>query len=66
MNIEDEKIEVPSETPVLQETPKPKKEKAVRVRKPNPWVNHVRSIAQKEGISYKQALSKAKATYKKE
>ena len=31
----------------------------------NPWVKHVKAYAATNGISYKEALSKAKASYKK-
>ena len=74
---EDEKIDVPTPSPILEEkvetdtnvktTPSKKKvvEKKVRTRKPNAWVQHVRDIAKKEGLTYKQAMSKAKSTYKK-
>jgi len=75
---EDEKIDVPPKaSPILEEkvdtetnvktVPSRKKvaEKKVRTRKPNAWVQHVRDIAKKEGITYKQAMSKAKSTYKK-
>jgi len=54
----DTEIEDVPEPPVI-ESPK----KKVKVRKANPWVQHVKAIALKEGITYKQALSKAKATY---
>ena len=31
----------------------------------NKWVDHVKAVASKNGITYKEALSKAKASYKK-
>jgi len=74
---EDEKIDVPTPRPIMDEkvetdtnvktTPSKKKvvEKKVKTRKPNAWVQHVRDIAKKEGLTYKQAMSKAKSTYKK-
>jgi hypothetical protein len=35
------------------------------VRKPSPWIEHVRSYAKQHNISYKDAMSAAKASYKK-
>ena len=34
-------------------------------RKPSAWIAHVKSYASEHGIPYKEAMSKAKATYKK-
>ena len=34
-------------------------------RRPSAWISHVKAYASEHGISYKEALSKAKATYKK-
>ena len=34
-------------------------------RKPSAWIAHVKSYAAENGIPYKEAMSKAKATYKK-
>ena len=31
----------------------------------NPWIGHVKSVARQKGISYKEALKVASATYKK-
>ena len=31
----------------------------------NSWINHVKSYAEKNGISYKEALSNASKTYRK-
>lgn len=31
----------------------------------NPWVQHVKAYAKQHGCSYKEALKKAKETYKK-
>ena len=42
---------------------KEKKEK--KARKPSRWVEHVKAYAKEHGVSYKEAMSKAKATYKK-
>ena len=60
----DTEIDVP-------EPPKLKREKTVKVdkvlknRKSNKWVDHVRSVSESKGISYKEALKEAKATYNK-
>jgi hypothetical protein len=35
-------------------------------KKQNNWIDHVKATATKDGISYRQALSVAKATYKKD
>lgn len=37
-------------------TPKPE-------RKENPWVSHCKKYASEKGVSYKQAVSEAKASY---
>lgn len=45
-----------------------KKEPKVKVgggKPPNAWVSHVKSFAKEHGMSYKDALSKAKSSYKK-
>ena len=34
-------------------------------KKASAWVDHVKAVQKKEGISYKAAMSKASATYKK-
>jgi hypothetical protein len=34
-------------------------------RKPSAWITHVKAYAKEHGCSYKEALSRAKATYKK-
>ena len=78
----DEKIDVPQEPPMMPElapasapapAPTPevasKKKRVVKPkgeRKANTWVSHVRNISKAEGISYKQAMGKAKESYKKE
>ena len=31
----------------------------------NPWITHVQNFAKKNKISYKEAISKARASYKK-
>jgi hypothetical protein len=36
-----------------------------KTRKPSAWINHVKAYASKHGVSYKQAMSEAKATYKR-
>lgn len=55
-------------------TSKTKAEKQVRLLrgveagwKPsaNPWIGHVKSVARAKGISYREALKVASATYKK-
>jgi len=46
------------EVAAVVEAPKPKK-------KASAWVDHVKAVQKKEGISYKAAMSKASATYKK-
>lgn len=57
---------VPDLTP-----PKLKREKTLKVdkvlktRKSNKWVAHVRSVSEAKGISYKEALKEAKASYNK-
>jgi hypothetical protein len=35
-------------------------------KKSNNWIDHVKATATKDGISYRQALSIAKNTYKKD
>lgn len=30
----------------------------------NPWIAHVKAYQKKHGVSYKEAMSKAKSTYK--
>jgi hypothetical protein len=35
------------------------------VRKPSPWIEHVKAYAKKHNVSYKEALSKASLSYKK-
>jgi len=47
-----------AEVAAVVEAPKPKK-------KASAWVDHVKAVQKKEGISYKAAMSKASATYKK-
>jgi hypothetical protein len=44
-----------------------KKEMSVdsKKRAMNPWVLHVKAVAKQKGISYREALKVAKATYKK-
>jgi hypothetical protein len=34
-------------------------------RKPSPWIAHVKAYAAQHGLSYKDAMSQAKASYKK-
>lgn len=34
-------------------------------RQPSPWIQHVKAVAAQHGISYKEAMSKAKETYRK-
>lgn len=36
-----------------------------KARSPNKWVMHVKSVSREKGISYKEALKVARATYKK-
>lgn len=54
----------PMSPPVLERQPtnkiigKPKKK--------NDWIDHVKSYADKHGISYRESLSQSKASYKKD
>jgi hypothetical protein len=34
-------------------------------RKPSPWIAHVKAYAAQHGLSYKEAMSQAKSTYKR-
>jgi hypothetical protein len=34
-------------------------------RKPSPWIAHVKAYAAEHGLSYKEAMSQAKSTYRK-
>jgi hypothetical protein len=34
-------------------------------RKPSPWILHVKTFAAEHGLSYKEAMTQAKASYKK-
>ena len=42
--------------------PKPR---ATGYGRPNPWIQHIKDTQSKHGVSYKEAMSLAKATYKK-
>ena len=42
-----------------------KEVKMTKVKKPNTWIHHVKSVAEKEGISYREALKVGKESYKK-
>jgi hypothetical protein len=54
---ENEKIEVPKEAP--KEAPK-------KSKKSNPWMVHLKKVrASNKGMSLKEAMKKAKETYKK-
>lgn len=44
---------------------KRKLKKAVKGKKTGGWIAHVKAYAKKHGVSYKVAMTKAKATYKK-
>ena len=39
--------------------------KMTKVKKPNTWIQHVKNVAEKEGISYREALKVGKESYKK-
>ena len=39
--------------------------KAKKPRKPSAWIEHVKAYSKEHGVSYKQAMSEAKASYKK-
>lgn len=62
-NIENMDPIVKSETPPVLERQTTNIEKP---KKSNNWIDHVKATATKDGISYRQALSVAKATYKKD
>ena len=42
-----------------------KEVKIPKVKKPNSWIQHVKNVAEKEGISYREALKVGKESYKK-
>lgn len=53
--------------PVAPPTPELQTTKAGSIpTKTNAWIDHVRSVSAKEGISYRKALSIAKESYKKD
>ena len=41
------------------------KKQIPKVKKPNNWIQHVKNVAEKEGISYREALKVGKESYKK-
>jgi len=43
----------------------PKGKQTGGAKKPSAWITHVKDYAKKHGVSYKEALTKAKASYKK-
>lgn len=45
--------------------PVEKVETALRSRKNNNWVEHVRTVAKTKNLSYKEAMKEAKLSYKK-
>jgi hypothetical protein len=47
------------------ETTKVEITKIPKVKKPNAWIQHVKNVAEKEGISYREALKVGKESYKK-
>ena len=64
MKIESASVPVPIPAP----TPAPSPEASIvgKPKKQNNWIDHVKATATKDGISYRQALSVAKTTYKKD
>ena len=54
-----------SDQEVNKETTKVETTKIPKVKKPNTWIHHVKSVAEKEGISYREALKVGKESYKK-
>lgn len=43
----------------------PKKKLSTKSKSTNPWITHVKETQKKLGITYTEALKKAKLTYKK-
>ena len=36
-----------------------------KVKKPNAWIQHVKNVAEKDNLTYREALKVAKESYKK-
>ena len=53
------------EPPAVSTKKRPPVAKPKTERKANAWVAHVRNISKAEGITYKQAMSKAKESYQR-
>ena len=54
-----------SDQEVNKETIKVETTKIPKVKKSNTWIQHVKNVAEKEGILYREALKVGKETYKK-
>lgn len=63
-----ETFEHPQPTSITEHKEKPGsklKQQDEKQKKSNPWTEHVKAVASKQKISYKEAMKIAKATYKK-
>ena len=47
------------------ETTKVEITKIHKVKKPNAWIQHVKNVAEKDNLTYREALKVAKESYKK-
>ena len=41
------------------------KVETTKVKKPNAWIQHVKNVAEKDKLTYREALKVAKESYKK-